>query len=391
MGPGRVTRLPLAHLVLLSSCVAGGPRIGTPALDLDPPPCGAWHLAASPFGGPGSSFLSGAGAAAPDDAWAVGVRKDPRGRGRTLTLHWDGRVWARVPSPNAPGEDFLNDVDVARGVVWAVGIRRGTDGIARTLTLRWDAGTWRIVRSPNAGPADNFLTGVAVRSASDAWAVGYSILGGSSRALALHWNGVRWSIAPTPDLPGLGESLNGVAVVSADEAWAVGAHTPNGYPTQPLVLRWDGRSWERQPDPVTSERPMSISSVVATPDGSLVAVGGFRSLRGDGAIVLTARRHDWSVVPRDTVGKVSESFSGVAAFSDGVWAVGSYSDGGPARTLIERSGGEGWSSVTSPNVEQEDSRLYAVTALPSGEAWAVGNSSGADALERTLIVHYCPA
>jgi hypothetical protein len=387
-----VLSLALALGLLLSACVGGSPVVQTwPAGEGLNAACGAWRLVPSPNGGPGGSFLSGTAVASARDAWAVGVFRDLEGRGRTLTLHWDGRRWAVAPSPNAPGDDFLNGVDaLPSGEAWAVGMHRPAGGTARTLALHLVEGRWRAVRTPNASASDNVLSGVSVRAPDDAWAVGSAMVDGSPEPLALHWNGSRWSTVPTPAPPGLGASLSSVWA-GPREVWAAGTRTPNGYPAQPLVLRWGGSAWERSPDPVASVRAMAISSVAATGSGEVVAVGGFRSLRGDGAFVLTGTHDRWAVVARRTVGLVSESFSGVAATGATVWAVGSYTDGGPDRTLIEHRAASGWGRVPSPSVPDADSRLFGVAALPSGEAWAVGTSSDPAARERTLIVHYCPS
>src|SRR5262249_3674128 len=49
---------------------------------------------------------------------------------------------------------------------------------------------------PTPGVIDTVLTGVAVQSASDVWAVGYSFDGSADRPLALHWDGTTWSNSP---------------------------------------------------------------------------------------------------------------------------------------------------------------------------------------------------
>lgn len=56
------------------------------------------------------------------------------------------------------------------------------------------------------------LFGVSALSASDAWAVGYSVTAsGGQTALIEHWNGHRWAVAPTPGQGGTGtfSYLNG--------------------------------------------------------------------------------------------------------------------------------------------------------------------------------------
>jgi hypothetical protein len=53
----------------------------------------------------------------------------------TLVLHWDGRTWARVPSPSpGTGSDLLGVAASSAGNAWAVGgFRDG--GPLRTLAI----------------------------------------------------------------------------------------------------------------------------------------------------------------------------------------------------------------------------------------------------------------
>src|SRR5262245_24977394 len=70
------------------------------------------------------------------------------------------------------------------------------------------------------------LRGVAVVSATNAWAVGYTAPASASIPVTLivHWNGTSWKQVPSPDPvhTGNGSGLNDVAVVSATDIWAVG-------------------------------------------------------------------------------------------------------------------------------------------------------------------------
>src|SRR5260370_34378928 len=84
---------------------------------------------------------------------------------------------------------------------------------------------WTGVPPPNPGTVANNLTGVAVVSACDAWAVGYDTSGnGAFRTLILHWNGTSWTrvASPNPGGPAHDNSLSGAAVTSAGNAWAEG-------------------------------------------------------------------------------------------------------------------------------------------------------------------------
>src|SRR5260221_8017482 len=94
---------------------------------------------------------------------------------------------------------------------------------------------WTGVPPPNPGTANN-LTGVAVVSACDAWAVGYDTSNGADQTLILHWNGTRWTRVASPE-PGTANLLNGVHAASATDAWAVGSHGNSVFgPAKTLAL-----------------------------------------------------------------------------------------------------------------------------------------------------------
>ncbi len=63
---------------------------------------------------------------------------------------------------------------------------------------------WNVVTSPNSGSVGNELFGVAVRTSTDAWAVGgqVNVVGNASAYSTLieHWNGQAWAIVPSPNL-----------------------------------------------------------------------------------------------------------------------------------------------------------------------------------------------
>jgi hypothetical protein len=134
-----------------------------------------------------------------DDAWAVGNVVTVPDQERTLTMHWDGMSWRKIPSPSPSKGDFASLGGVggaASDDVWAVGECRD---FSRTLTMHWDGSEWRRVPSPTPGHSGNgaFLSGVFAASGSDVWAVGDYVPGdkGGTRVLLLHWDGVRWAKA----------------------------------------------------------------------------------------------------------------------------------------------------------------------------------------------------
>src|SRR5215468_7349752 len=174
---------------------------------------GGWRMQAGPPGARESHELFGVSAASARDVWAVGVTLFSSGPARTLVERWQGRSWHTVPSPDRPsGGSFLNAVvAVSASDAWAVGLSRAPGGPARTLILHWDGRRWAIIPSPNVGSTDNSLVSVTAAGAADAWAVGYRGAGGAYRSLLEHWNGDRWTVVPLPRLGGQGgDGLNAV-------------------------------------------------------------------------------------------------------------------------------------------------------------------------------------
>jgi hypothetical protein len=157
--------------------------------------------------------LTGVSADAPADAWAVGwVAPLGAGANRTLAIHWNGQRWITVATPRSVGKgsNELNAVlTLAPNDAWAVGFSTpGAQDETPTLTLilHWNGKSWAVVPSPNVGPKSlsqsNRLLGLTANSANDIWAFGsYFAPDGSGHqmTLLLHWDGTSWKIAPSPN------------------------------------------------------------------------------------------------------------------------------------------------------------------------------------------------
>ena len=305
--------------------------------------------------------------------------------------HWQGRAWRIASSPDRPpGGSFLNAVvAVSASDAWAVGLSRSPGGPARTLIMHWDGRRWAITASPNAGPGDNSLVSVAAASARDAWAAGYRDAGGVYRSLVEHWDGDRWTVVRLPSLDGPGNGLNAIGAAGSGTVWAVGGSARARGPSQPLVLRLDGRSWSAVPAPVSLHSATLAGIAVSGRKGAWV-VGAMRSGSGDRAFGLQTDGRHWRMVPLDPVAALSVDLNAVwAAAPDDVWAVGSSFDGRWYRPLVEHGADGRWSSVPAPAMPGNDARLMAVGGLTDGELWAVGSASRSAGLQRALILHRC--
>ena len=216
----------------------------------------SWKEVAPPNpGGFLGSELLGVTATSAGNVWAVGDYPDGKPEAtKTLIVHWTGRKWKRVPSPNPTGDtepNVLSSVSATSGSnAWAVGFAvKQFPHAAVTVILRWNGKSWKQLPSPRPGRGDDDeLSGVAALSASDAFAVGnFRDPANRLRNLVVRWNGRSWSLvpSPTPPPPARESGLSAVAATSARNAWAVGFYVV-GSVEKVIVLHWNGRSWRRQ-------------------------------------------------------------------------------------------------------------------------------------------------
>ncbi len=206
---------------------------------------------------PGARF-SGIHGVSNDDVWIVGYYRPIAGE-ETLVMHWDGLAWSVVPSPNSPDVKairnelqavFATGPDDAWGVGHYVTDNTNNTGGAYTLTLHWDGKAWNVVPSPNPCKLVNKVVGVAMRSPTDVWAVG-SCSNDEQNAiyenLVMHWDGREWSLTPTPKLA-LDQGLGDVTTTANGEAWAVGHYGDYSW-QRTQVLYWDRKAWRHVPIP----------------------------------------------------------------------------------------------------------------------------------------------
>ncbi len=246
-----------------------------------------WSMANTPNPPGSSSQLTGVTALSPEDVWAVGKWSNGEGD-HTLIEHWNGQEWSVVHSPN-PGSSVQVLVSVAavsEHDVWAVGVTY-KDSRSQVLIEHWDGQQWGIVPGENPGRGTNILRSVAVVSAHDIWAVGFSsdmeegeeYPSLQGRTLVEHWDGHQWRVVSSPN-PGHTNMLRSVAVVSAHDIWAVGfsraSTDPNSILTPALIERWDGTSWQVQNAPKlqSGESEHIFYSIASNPYSNQVWVAG---------------------------------------------------------------------------------------------------------------------
>jgi hypothetical protein len=183
-------------------------------------------------------------------------------------LHWNGKTWSFVHTPNPSGSanGHVQAIDGVRCTSTRNCLAVGTYGNLNNLhllneALRWNGTRWSKLATPNPGGTTakgdiSELIGLGCTSASNCWAAGSYGNFGTQTFLnqLLHWNGKKWSQATTPDPDGTGTGasniLEAVNCVSPGSCWAVGIYgsitTGSGGSTGEILneaLRWTGTKW----------------------------------------------------------------------------------------------------------------------------------------------------
>jgi hypothetical protein len=206
----------------------------------------AWSTVKSPNPSLTYDHLNGVSAVSATDAWAVGIFETADAF-KSLVMRWNGTAWSRVKSrnPSLTSNQLYGVSADSSTDAWAVGLYfSNTTSYERTLTIHWNGVGWSRVPSPPFAHRYNTLSGVSARSPTDVWAVGsYCCPGGVRYTLALHWDGSAWSKVSTPPAPTSGPELLAVDADSATDAWAVGDYQTPTLGIATLIMHWDGSSW----------------------------------------------------------------------------------------------------------------------------------------------------
>jgi hypothetical protein len=305
-----------------------------------------WVVAQTPNPGYYGNIVHAISARSASDAWAVGVQATETSND-TLALHWNGRSWTSVPTPNPWPE--CQDGDILWG--------------------------------------GNSLNAVAAVSATDAWAVGSECYGAG--AIIERWNGNAWSLVSSPrGTDGFDSmaSLDGIEAISASNVWAVGYVDEDGF--LPLVEHFDGSTWAEVP---AAGSGGYLSSVSATGPSDIWAVGSTDS----GNLIEHFDGSSWTYVasPQPAGGSGLDSVDAISPTN--VWAVGSKRGLAPSEaTFVLHWNGSAWSEVPSPNPSDSSSatnELRSVVALAKNDVWAVGtyeNERTHFHQDRTLTMHW---
>jgi len=366
--------------------LAGLAACGTPPsrVTVYPPATSSQRLPLGPI--PGQ--LIGVSAAPDGSAWAAGSTTS----GRALIVHWNGAAWSQATSPGPGHAALLHGVSAAPGgSAWAAGNTCasgcGTSSENdRTLVLRWDGTAWSQTASPSPGSTAS-LYGVSATPDGSAWAVGYTgTSSGADRTLILRWDGAAWSQTASPS-PGRDALVLGVSAGPGSTAWAVGDACMSGCGTasavyRMLIMRWDGKAWSLVTDPSLGSDAY-LYGVSAGPGGSAWAVGYIctsschTTAEADQILILRWDGTRWSRAATPGLGSPALLDAVSASPSGTAWAVGSactpscLAPRAASRALILRWNGTAWSQAASPSPAGK-AILTGVSAGPGGSAWAAG-------------------
>ena len=245
-----------------------------------------WAKVPSPDPGTAGNELTAVSADSASDAWAVGTMPGSAGVTDSLILHWNGKSWSQVSSPT-PANSYLNLAGVSAistSDAWAVGTYyNNTTNTYDTLILHWNGKAWTKVSSPNPdATGENRLNAVSADGAGDVWAVGTlcSIVSGQcafsdESTLILHWTGTKWAQVASPSPSTKANFLNGVSAdpATAKDAWAVGWYTTTSGTDDTLALRWNGTTWSQVTAPDPSASTNFLQAVATVSKSGALAVG----------------------------------------------------------------------------------------------------------------------
>jgi hypothetical protein len=260
---------------------------------------------------------------ASDNCWAVGsfgLGLAPPEKELNLSLHWNGKAWSKVPTPNPGGikltdSNFLGSVRCVSAsdcnAAGAYGSIYTAKDIQLNEVLHWNGKHWTWIHVPNpAGTGDdteNQIEALACGARTSCWGAGLAGRDKPTQTYAneiLHWNGSTWTTAKIPNPGGTktGDSnfLFGATCDGSANCWAVGDYRNSDGADVNEALHWNGTRWSYvgTPNPAGSESldRNGLYQVRCTSSTNCWAVGGQEPYLGtETAEILHWNGKRWSI------------------------------------------------------------------------------------------------
>ena len=305
----------------------------------------------------------------PDHATAVGIHYIG-GDGTPLVTRWTGNRWHRISVPVRPGAKLVQ-FQAATTVgprAWAVGAFRNDRPEAGFVV----DGRWHSTRPIDPSLEEDQFLGVTAAPNGTVWAVGKQQIGVNYQPLVERFDGTGWHVVPTPTVPG-SSVLNGVVASPDGSLYAVGWRVLAGGKTVPLVERFRNNTW-------SVERATGaglLSAVALEPDGTPIAVGWETADDGDHIITMRPSGDTWKVVA-DASGDPGR-FEAIAVGESTVAVGMRFADGIPQPLVVRLD--TGWTPIdvtAEPAPDPGGDQLLAVTG-ELGAFRAVGVRDDGDA------------
>jgi hypothetical protein len=332
-----------------------------------------WHLVPSPTPAAGQSLneFEAVAAVAKNDIWAVG-HSTLQGQRMALVAHWDGSAWHVIPNPTGTQPaDLTATSAISAGQVWAVGsISNASFSTSSALIERWNGKSWELVSSPDTtGRGEAFLTGIAGSSASNIWAVGYIITKQGAQTLTEHWDGHAWQVVASPSISHAANNLLSVTVLSPDNAWAAGTYGEVNGPGGVIIEHWDGHTWNLMPVSGLNQSDDVLESIAAVASNNIWAVGRAQQ----NPLILHWDGTSWQNVAPPNTARGGDLHSVTVTSSHQVWAAGDGYVVGGIRPLIAQWNGHAWNSIQSPASSLPFEGWYGISSVPgNSQLWTVG-------------------
>ena len=235
---------------------------------------------------------------------------------RSRSCHATG--WRTITLPDSRRSIAMDVAAVDGRAAWVVGIRAGRGIPRRPWVVRRTAAGWRSLPTPSVGSGAG-LVAVDARSARAAWAVGYRPSGRSFRPVAMRWSGARW-VGASPRWRGGGTAVL-TDVSTGRHTWAVGYRT-SASGQQPYAIRRQGSRWVRHDPPLAGGRFGALTAVAASGTRGILAAGWVGDRTAIRPLIVRWDGSGWQREPLPGTFADETVLTGLSVRDDDTWAVG---------------------------------------------------------------------